>query len=77
MRNGVMGKAFLVVLRLQAVADLLSVVALWGLLAPPAPAGLAHGAVRERHSTNCRSELEALGWWTRGGVGDPCLLGDF
>ena len=41
------------------------------------PDGLAHGAVRERHSTNCRSELEALGWWTRGGVGDPCLLGDF
>ena len=43
-RNGAMGKAFLVLLRLQAVADLLSVVALWGLLAPPAPAGLAHGA---------------------------------
>ena len=41
------------------------------------PDGLAHGAVRDRHSTNCRSELEALGWWTRGGVGDPCLLGDF
>ena len=41
------------------------------------PDGLAHGAVRERHSTNCQSELEALGWWTRGGVGDPCLLGDF
>ena len=31
-RNGAMGKVFLVLLRLQAVADLLSVVALWGLL---------------------------------------------
>ena len=41
------------------------------------PDGLAMGGVRERHSQNCRSELEALGWWTRGGVGDPCLLGDF
>ena len=39
--------------------------------------GLAHGAVRERHSTNCQSELEALGWWTRGTEGDPCVLGDF
>ena len=41
------------------------------------PDGLAHGAVRERHSNNCQSELEALGWWTRGTEGDPCLLGDF
>ena len=41
------------------------------------PDGLAHGAVRDRHSANCRSELEALGWWTRGTEGDPCLLGDF
>ena len=38
---------------------------------------LAMGGVRERHSQNCRSELEALGWWTRGADGNPCLLGDF
>ena len=41
------------------------------------PDGLAMGGVRERHSQNCRSELEALGWWTRGADGNPCLLGDF
>ena len=41
------------------------------------PDGLAHGAVRDRHSANCRRELQALGWWTRGTVGDPCALGDF
>ena len=41
------------------------------------PDGLAMGGVRERHSQNCRSELEALGWWTRGAEGNPCLLGDF
>ena len=41
------------------------------------PDGLAHGAVARRHSNNCRSELEALGWWTRGGVGDPCVARRF
>ena len=41
------------------------------------PDGLAMGGVRERHSQNCRSELEALGWWTRGADGNPCALGDF
>ena len=41
------------------------------------PDGLAMGGVRERHSQNCRSELEALGWWTRGADGNPCVLGDF
>ena len=40
------------------------------------PDGLAMGGVRERHSQNCRSELEALGWWTRGAEGNPCVLGD-
>eukprot|EP01043_Picozoa_sp_COSAG02_P073144 COSAG02_NODE_14094_length_1311_cov_1.302805_3_plen_127_part_00 len=43
-RFKVVGAAFFVLLWLQTVADLLSVAALWGLLAPPAPAGLAHGA---------------------------------
>ena len=41
------------------------------------PDGLAMGPPRERHSANCQSELEALGWWTRGAEGDPCALGDF
>ena len=41
------------------------------------PDGLAMGGVREPHSPNCRSELEALGWWTRGADGNPCVLGDF
>ena len=41
------------------------------------PDGLAMGGVRERHSQNCRSEREALGWWTRGADGNPCVLGDF
>eukprot|EP01052_Picozoa_sp_SAG31_P060478 SAG31_NODE_19650_length_595_cov_1.205645_1_plen_138_part_10 len=43
-RKVVVGTAFIVLLWLEIIASLVSVLALWGLLAPPSPAGLAHGA---------------------------------
>mgnify|MGYP002049511955 CR=1 FL=1 len=39
--------------------------------------GLFAEADRDGSGSLDRHELEALGWWTRGGVGDPCALGDF